>query len=62
MDELEEWQRIISDGDWAVKEEWAEFNDGFLGQKATPEKVKFFLAHLVRRLSKIRDIANSLPE
>ena len=50
FEELEKWRRIISDGDWAVKEYWGDFNDGFLNvyQNVTPDRIRQFMAHLVR--------------
>ena len=49
FEELEKWRRIISDGDWAVKEYWVAFNEseGYL-EPATPERIGHFMAYLVR--------------
>ena len=50
FEELEKWRRIISDGDWAVKEYWGDFNDAFLNvhQNVTPDRIQAFMAYLVR--------------
>ena len=55
--ELENWKRIIVDGDWAVMQRWKEFerqysvytNDNFSFKlEPTPESIKFFLAWMIR--------------
>ena len=45
-----QWDRLIADGDWAVKEYWGDFNDGFLNvhQNVTPDRIRQFMAYLVR--------------
>ena len=44
--ELEDWKRIIVDGDWAVREMWITFSDGCM--KVSPNTIRHFLAWLVR--------------
>lgn len=48
--ERQDWSRLIADGDWAVKEYWADFNDSFLNvhQNVTPDRIRAFMAYLVR--------------
>lgn len=50
FEELDKWRRMISDGDWAVKAAWGDFNDGFLNvrQDVTPERISQFMAWLIR--------------
>ena len=46
-----QWDRLIVDGDWAVKEYWSEFNSGVDGgdfTPVTPERIRHFMAYLVR--------------
>ena len=47
---LDNWRRLIADGDWAVKAYWGDFNDGFLNvfQNVTPDRIRAFMAYLVR--------------
>lgn len=50
FEELDNWRRLIADGDWAVKAYWGDFNDGFLNvfQNVTPDRIRAFMAYLVR--------------
>ena len=45
-----DWSRLIADGDWAVKEYWADWNGEALTslQFITPERIQNFMAWLVR--------------
>ena len=49
--ERQDWSRLILDGDWAVQEYWSEFNSGVDGgdfTPVTPERIRYFMAYLVR--------------
>ena len=50
FEELDNWRRLIADGDWAVKAYWGDFNDGNLNvhQNVTPDRIRQFMAYLVR--------------
>ena len=60
----DQWDRLIADGDWAVKEYWGDFNDGFLNvyQDVTPDRIRQFMAYLVRLIDGELSELRSAPD
>ena len=45
-----QWDRLIADGDWAVKEYWVDWSGDPISSPKfmTPERIRHFMAYLVR--------------